>query len=876
MYNRYTHNSMSSSTPMMSQYQKIKKEHPDSILLFRLGDFYEMFFEDAKTASRILGIALTSRNKSRDNPVPLCGVPFHSAEPYISKLLKSGNKVAICEQIEDPKTAKGIVKRKVVKVLTPGAILDSENLESKNNNYLASVYKNKNSIGVSFSDISTGEFKTTSFENMEGLISELSHLEPREILVSSVDEDLDKIDFCFDLNTRPLVTKIEPWKFEYENCRDVLLEFLNVKTLEPFEIENRPECIISSGVLLDYIHETQMDFTPLISSPKYYSVVDYLNIDDSTKRNLELFRSNGGDAEMHSLLWVMDQTKSAMGGRMLRSWINYPLIDIDKIKSRQDGISELKDKSVLREKLFESLKQISDIERVIGRISTTSARPRDLAALRDSSYFVKEMKALLSETESEVLNSLHYDIDDFQDLGELLSEAIVDEPPATSRDGGVIKQGFNEELDKLREIQKNGKKWISDLEIKEKKETKINSLKVGYNKVFGYYIEVTKTNLQLVPEHYIRKQTLTNGERFITPELKEFEEQITNAEEKILKIETDLFESVRQRIASQSSRVRKSSLQIAKVDVLCSLAEIAEKYNYVRPELTAETGISLEESRHPVIERIDLDNSFVPNDVYLDTDENQFIVITGPNMAGKSTLIRQVALLVLMAQTGSFIPARTARLGIFDRVFTRVGASDNLTRGQSTFMVEMVETAHILRNATERSLVILDEIGRGTSTFDGMSIAWAVSEYLHDIGCITLFATHYHELAQLAHSRRGVKNFNILVKESKDEIIFLRKFAEGATSHSYGIQVAKLAGVPNKVLNSARKILVSLEKLQSKLSESLSGEQFFLFDRISEDIEIETEQNTEISDEIRALDPMNMTPIEALNKLIELKDKAEK
>lgn len=866
---------MSSQTPMMNQYHKIKNDYPDSILLFRLGDFYEMFFEDAKVASKILGIALTSRNKSKDNPIPLCGVPFHSAEPYISKLLESGNKVAICEQIEDPKSAKGIVKRKVVKVLTPGVILDSENLESKSNNFLVCIHKNKSCYGISFSDISTGEFKTTFFNSFEELVSELSHLEPREILINASDEELKNIGSYFGAEPNPLVTSIDSWKFDFDRSKDVLMDFLKVKTLEPFEIENKPECVVSSGVLLDYIQETQMDFTPLLSSPKYYSLVDYLNIDDSTKRNLELFRSSMSESEKHSLLWVIDQTRSAMGGRMMRNWINYPLLNFQNIKLRQDGVEELNEKYLLRNNLFEALKSISDIERLIGRISTTSAKPRDLGSLRDSSEFITQLKEDLSDLNSKILVLLREELDDFSDVRELLSRAIVDEPPLTSRDGGIIKDGFNKELDELREIQKNGRKWISDLEIKEKEATKINSLKVGYNKVFGYYLEVTKANIHLVPDDYIRKQTLSNGERFITPELKDYEEKIINAEEKILKIEAKLFEEIREKVSKESSRVRASSSIIAEIDALCSLAEIAEKYDYVKPEISLEQEIILKDSRHPVIERIGLDGNFVPNDVELNTNENQFIVITGPNMAGKSTLIRQVALLVLMAQIGSFIPVKSAKIGIFDRIFTRVGASDNLTKGQSTFMVEMVETAHILRNATNKSLVILDEIGRGTSTFDGMSIAWAVSEYLHEIGCITLFATHYHELAQLSETRQRVKNYNVLVKQHKDEIIFLRKFVEGATSHSYGIQVAKLAGVPNKVLTSAKKILFSLEKLQSKLSESMSGEQFFLFDKTNEDFDINFDEENEIIKELKTLDPMNMTPLEALSKLSELKEKAE-
>ncbi len=858
---------------MMNQYKKIKNDHPDSILMFRLGDFYEMFFEDAKVASKILGIALTSRNKSKENPVPLCGVPFHSVEPYISKLLENGKKVAICEQVEDPKEAKGIVKRKVVKVLTPGVILDSENLESKNNNYLACVFNKKNTYGLSYTDISTGEFKTSLFDSYKDLISELSHLEPREILVCNDNENLFNERMFLGLN--PLITSLDSWKWDLERCRNTLLQYLGVQTLESFGIELKQECVITCGVLLEYILETQMDFMPQIDSPKYYNVVDYLHIDESTKRNLELVRSNTTDSELHSLLWVLDKTKTAMGARLIRQWINYPLLDAEKIKNRQDGVEELIANQQNLQNLTDILKNISDIERLIARISTASAKPRDLASIRDSSDYITKLKDELLPFNSEGLTGLREAIDDFSDIRDFLNSSIVDNPPISVRDGGVVKEGYDPELDELREIQKDGKKWISDLEVNERKSTGINSLKIGYNKVFGYYIEVTKTNLSLVPEAYIRKQTLSNGERFITPELKEYEDKIFNAQERILKIENELFESIREKVSEQSHRIRHTAGLVAKIDVLCSLAVVAQRYDYIKPELSNYNEIIIKECRHPVIERIDLESSFIPNDIQLDHETNQFLIITGPNMAGKSTLIRQVALVVLMAQIGSFIPAKSAKIGVVDRIFTRVGASDNLTKGQSTFMVEMVETAYIIRNATDKSLVILDEIGRGTSTFDGMSIAWAVSEYLHDLGCLTLFATHYHELANLDKTKKKAKNYNVMVKQDKDEIIFLRKLIPGYTSHSYGIQVAKIAGIPNKVLNTSKNVLKSLETLQSKLSESISGEQFFLFENNDEDFEIIDEEN-ELIKEIDELEPMNMTPLEALNKLVELKEKIKK
>ncbi len=866
LLNWYNFLVMSVDTPMIKQYTRIKKQYPDTILFFRLGDFYEMFFEDAQVASRILGIALTSRNKSEKDPIPLCGVPYHSAEPYIAKLVEQGHKVAICEQIEDPKFAKGIVERKVIKIVTPGVVLDSEKLDSKSNNFLASIYSNGKFYGLAYADISTGEFKTTSFSTIDDLTDELSHIEPKEVLLP---EELYQNDALISfLSWKPLLTKLDPWIWDLDKAYETLKEHLGSQTLEPFGLDNHPESIITCGAVVYYLRETQIDDMPALGDPSYYETADYLSIDESTKRNLELIRTIRGESKSGSLIWVLDETLTAMGGRLIKHWINYPLIDVERIRERLDAVEELKDGQNLGE-IRGALKDISDIERLIGRISTTSARPRDLGSLRDSSYFISDIKQSLAGVRSNLLVKIREGIDDLGDIREFLDRSLVDEPPISPRDGGIIKDGFSHELDSLRLIRRDGKKWIAELESREKKRTGINSLKVGYNQVFGYYIEVTKSNLRLVPQSYIRKQTLANAERFITPELKEYEEKILGAEDKILELEKGIFEEIREKVAKDSERIRRTASLVAEIDVLCSLAHVANKYNYAKPQVDNSGDMELLSCRHPVVERMDLEERFVPNDVRLDRDENQLLIITGPNMAGKSTLIRQVALIALMAQMGSFIPAERGRIGIVDRIFTRVGASDNLGRGQSTFMVEMVETAYIMRHATPRSLVVLDEVGRGTSTFDGMSIAWAVAEFLHDLGCRTLFATHYHELAQIAISKRRVKNYNVFVKEDKGRVVFLRKLIPGAASHSYGIQVARLAGVPERILKTAREVLLRLERTQHNLGISIRGGQIGLFEKREE------KRGDEILDEIKKLDPLSMTPLEALSKLTEIKGKLE-
>jgi len=857
---------------MLKQYVSIKKEYPDSILFFRLGDFYEMFYEDAKVASKVLGIALTSRNKSGKNPVPLCGVPHHSAEPYLAKLLKEGHKVAVCEQVEDPKDAKGVVKRRVVRVLTPGAILDTEKLDSKSNNYLASVYVNKHSYGFAYTDISTGIFRTTSFDSLEDLIDELSQIEPKELLLQDDENrgDIPKAEFTQSLD--PLVTELDSWVWDIDRAKELLLDHLSAKTLEPFGLEEQPDSISASGALIQYLKDTQLEEMPPLDEPEFYKKSEYLLIDDSTKRNLELLKTIRGGSEEGTLFWVLDETMTAMGARLLKFWISNPLIKLKEIEIRLDGVEEFKSKSRLKSDLRAVLKEISDIERLIGRISTTSGRPRDLGSLRDSSSHITEIKDKLESADSKILKEIAGSLDDLSDIRGMLEEVLVDEPPVSSRDGGIIREGVSAELDELRSIRRDGKKWIAELESGEKASTGISSLKIGYNRVFGYYIEVTKTHSASVPEHYIRKQTLVNAERYITQELKEYEEKLLGAEDKILDIERELFEGIRVQVANESERVRRTASLIAMIDVLCSLSQVAEKYDYVRPRVSDSKVIELKNNRHPVIERMDLGERFVPNDARLDSKENQLLIITGPNMAGKSTLIRQVALSVIMAQMGSFVPATHAEIGICDRVFTRVGASDNLAKGYSTFMVEMVETAYILRHATDKSLVILDEIGRGTSTFDGMSIAWAVAEYLHDLGCRTLFATHYHELAELVISKKRTKNYNIYVKDNGDKIVFLRKLIPGATSHSYGIQVAKLAGVPEGVIKTARKVLLNLEKSQTELRNSILGGQASLF--------AESENNEEpkehpLLEEIKELDTNSMTPLDALTKLAELKKKLD-
>jgi DNA mismatch repair protein MutS len=856
-------------TPAIRQYLDIKSQHPDAILFFRMGDFYEMFFEDAQLASRELDIALTSRNKGQKDGVPLCGVPYFAADTYIAKLLQKGYKVALCDQVEDPKLAKGIVKREVVRVYTPGLALDSVHVGTGENNYLMGFCSEGEVFGLAFLDISTGEFKACQISGYEAFLSEALRNEPKEILAARPFQDHPRLgDF----------------KKHFEN------DLISWRDSLPAETETSPghESIrsqaplaaVAASMVLRYAEENQKKSLSHIKPLSFYRVQDFVIIDETTKRNLELERSLVDSGKKGTLFWVLDETMTGMGSRKLKQWLNYPLMDVQAIEERLEGVSELKDKKLERKRIREILKGIQDIERLTARIFLGQANARDLIGLKKSLQHLPELRRALQPFASLLLSQVTSEIDEFEDLVRLLERSIVEDPPFTVKEGGIIKPHYHEELDELRRMSKEGKGWILKLEAEERKRTGIPSLKIRYNQVFGYYIEVTKSNLSLVPAHYTRKQTLVNAERFITPELKEFETKVLGAEEAIGQLEYRLFEEIREEVSRTTTRLQRTASLVALLDVLGSLAEVADRHQYVRPLVHEGDEIAIEEGRHPVLERMSLLERFVPNDTLLDGQEHQILIITGPNMAGKSTFLRQVALIVLMAQVGSFVPAGGARVGLVDRIFTRIGALDNLMMGQSTFMVEMMETARILNQATSRSLVILDEIGRGTSTFDGLSIAWAVAEYLHDLPLLrpkTLFATHYHELTELSLTKERVKNLNVAVKEWNGEIIFLRKIVEGGANRSYGIQVARLAGLPEKVIDRAKEILVNLEKGEldatgmPKLattkqpgSKRPDSPQLNLFN-----------PPDPLRSDLKKIRIDQLTPLEAINILDELKRKAE-
>ena len=860
-------------TPMIKQYLQIKSQYPDSILFFRMGDFYEMFFEDARVGSRELDIALTSRDKGQKDSVPLCGVPHFAAETYISKLLQKGYKVALCDQVEDPKFAKGIVKREVVRVFTPGLVTNAIQLGTGENNYLMGFYAEGEVFGLAFLDISTGELKACQISGLEPFLSEALRNEPKEILSLKRFQEHP----CF-----------EGFKKNFENGLITYLDDPESDALSPFARKERdsvlqkaPIAAQAVAMVLHYAEENQKKTLSYIRPLSFYQVQDFMVIDEVTKRNLELTQSLFDQGKRGSLFWLLDETITLMGSRTLKQWLNYPLIDIQGIGSRLEGVSELKEKKIERKRLRESLEGIQDIERLSSRIFLGHANARDLIGLKNSLQSLPVLKANLQPLNASIIKEFASEIEEFDDLYQLLESSIVDHPPLTIKEGGIIKPKHDKELDALREIGREGKGWILQLEAAERKKTGISSLKVRYNQVFGYYIEVTKSNLHLVPDQYIRKQTLVNAERFITPELKEFETKVLGAEEAICQLEYRLFEEIRKRVSDETPRLQKTASAIAIIDILGSMAEVADRYNYVQPVVDEGDGIIIRDGRHPVLERAGLSERFVPNDTQMDTQEHQLLIITGPNMAGKSTYLRQVALIVLMAQMGCFVPASEAKIGVVDRIFSRIGALDNIMRGQSTFMVEMMETARILNQATSRSFVVLDEIGRGTSTFDGLSIAWAVAEYLHDHPSLrpkTLFATHYHELTELALTKERVKNYNVAVKEWAGEIIFLRKIVEGGTNRSYGIQVARLAGLPEKVIDRAKEILSNLEKGEldamgmpkiattkgptSKPKPPLQPSLFAQPDSIRSELgKIKTDQ---------------LTPLEALNILDQLKKKAEK
>jgi len=861
---------------MMRQYLEIKSQYPDAILFFRLGDFYEMFLDDAVKAARILDITLTSRNKSADGTdVPLCGIPFHSAGPYLAKLVEAGEKVAICEQVEDPKGAKGIVRREVVKVVTPGLVVDSDSLQPKENNYLAALAPGAGGAwGLACLDISTGEFRATELSDTAAASAELLCLNPREILLPASLSAAQSRAGLAEVLTDRLVSPLDEWVFEYDYARRLHESILGSPAPTAADGRNLKEGLLAAGAILHYLRETQKGSASHIRQLLPYATTQHLVLDERTRRNLELTVTLQDGKRKGSLLWLMDRTVTAMGGRKLKQWINYPLVSVEKINDRHDAIEEFVESQQFRREVSGQLDGVADLERLNGRISLASASAKDLAALRISLERLPSLLAHLADVAAPLLRETVRAIDPLDDLVELIRSGIVENPPFVLREGGIIATGFNAELDELRLISREGKGFIAQLEAREKARTGISSLKVRYNKVFGYYIEITKANLGAIPDDYLRKQTLVNAERFITPELKEYEEKVLGAEDRIAELEYSLFQAIREQVAARAERIARTADAVATLDVLTALAELAHDRGYCRPGMNDGDRIEITDGRHPVVEAMHLSERFVPNDTLLDNGENQLLMITGPNMAGKSTYMRQVALITLMAQVGSFVPAEKAVIGLADRIFTRIGASDNLASGQSTFMVEMAETANILHHATPKSLVLLDEIGRGTSTFDGVSIAWAVAEYLHDArqhAARTLFATHYHELTELSVTRPGIKNFNIAVREWNEQIIFLRKIVSGGTSHSYGIQVARLAGLPMDVVERAKDILKNLE--QGEFTEG--GEprianpkgkkrpapvaQLSLFGN-----------DDELRQRLRELEVARLTPLEALNILDEL------
>ncbi|MBU4258736.1 MAG: DNA mismatch repair protein MutS [Proteobacteria bacterium] len=862
-------------TPMIKQYLSIKEKYPDSILFYRMGDFYEMFFEDAKIASRILEITLTSRNKKDENPIPMCGVRFRAAQNYIARLIDNGCKVAICEQVEDPAASKGLVERDVVRVITPGMIIDDELLDEKSNNYILAIACD-NTIGLSYLDISTGTFRVYESKDFHSVIDEALRISPSEILLpNSIKNTL----FFSQINnalSEKFITFLDDRVFEYKRGRERLIKQFKTVSLEGFGCEKLKSGVSAAGALIFYVMNTQKQQLDHISRIETYKLSNYLIVDDVSCRNLELIKNIRTGSRSGTLINIIDRTVTSMGGRLLNTWIRYPLIDINKIKLRHDAVEEAKNNIQVRKTLRESLKSVYDLERLGSKISMGHSNARDLIALKQSIKSLPNICSALLLFQSELFK-LTLNPDRLYELANLIDSSIREDAPLTVNEGGIIKKGYNKELDGLINLSQEGKGWLARLEAKERNATGINSLKVRYNKVFGYYIEIPKARSEVVPANYVRKQTLVNAERYITDELKTYEEKVLGAEERRAALEYEIFNGIREEVIKNNKTIQYAAQFLARLDCLLNFAEIADQNDYNRPQINTDGCIIIENSRHPVVEKMIAGERFVPNSISIDNDENQIIIITGPNMAGKSTILRQVALIVLMAQMGSFVPAETASIGITDRIFTRVGALDNLSSGQSTFMVEMEETANILNNANERSLVIMDEIGRGTSTFDGLSIAWAVAECLHDLnqkGVKTLFATHYHELTELAQKKLRVKNYNISVKEWNDEIIFLRKLVEGGTNRSYGIQVARLAGIPEHVIKRAKKILYNIENRENKLN----GSSIIMDDHDSSkkrqmQLNLFRQPETFVIEKLQQLDISKMTPIEALNYLNELKEK---
>jgi len=873
-------------TPMMKQYMQTKEEYKDCILFYRLGDFYEMFFDDALTASKELEITLTGKNCGLEERAPMCGIPYHAVDSYLNRLVSKGYKVAICEQVEDPKTAKGIVKREVIRVVTPGTNLDTQGLDETKNNYIMCIVYMADRYGLSVADVTTGEYLVTELDSQTKLMDELYKFMPSEIVCNEAfymsGLDLD------DLKNRlhMAIYSLEAWYFDDALCRGTLQEHFKVASLEGIGLSDYECGMIASGALLKYLEETQKNSLSHMSRLTRYATGNYMVLDSATRRNLELVETLREKQKRGSLLWVLDKTKTAMGARTLRKYVEQPLIDKESIVKRLDAVAELKDNAICREEIREYLNPVYDLERLVGKITYQSANPRDLIAFQSSLSMLPSVKCILKDMESDLLKEIYEELDPLEELCDLVGRAIQEEPPLAMKEGGIIKDGYNEEVDRLRKAKSEGKNWLADLETKEREKTGIKNLRIRYNKVFGYYLEVTNSFKDLVPDYYTRKQTLANAERYIIPELKELEDTILGAEDKLCALEYELYCEVRNTIAAELTRIQRTAKAVAKLDVIASLALVAERNNYVRPKINEKGVIDIRDGRHPVVEKMILNDMFIANDTYLDDKKQRISIITGPNMAGKSTYMRQAALIVLMAQLGSFVPASSANIGLVDRIFTRVGASDDLASGQSTFMVEMNEVANILRNATSKSLLILDEIGRGTSTFDGLSIAWAVVEYISNsklLGAKTLFATHYHELTELEGKISNVNNYCIAVKEKGDDIVFLRKIVKGGADKSYGIQVAKLAGVPDPVINRAKEIVEELvtaditgkvkdiavqgsetkKKTQKKLDE-VDLTQFSLFDTVKDD---------DVLNELKELDISHMTPMDAMNKLYQLQNK---
>jgi DNA mismatch repair protein MutS len=863
---------------MIKQYLSIKDEYPDAILFYRMGDFYEMFFEDAEIASQVLEITLTSRNKKDDSPVPMCGVPHRAVQGYIARLIDRGYKVAICDQIEDPAKAKGLVKRDVVRVITPGMIVDSEFLDERSNNFVLAMSQRDATSGISYLDISTGMFRVTESADLDTIMDEIRRISPSEVLLpASAKTDPSFSEIVLALS-EGAVTYLEDRAFDYKQGYERLIEQFKTISLEGFGCEGFHDGIRAAGAVIFYVAETQKQKIEHFTRIESYSLENHLIIDEQSCRNLELDRNIRNGTRRGTLLAIIDHTRTAMGARLLKTWLRYPLIDAEQIRLRHDAVDEAKENSHVRNNLRDSLKTVSDIERVGNKIVMGRANARDLLALKQSLWALPDICGNLAELKA-TLFRLQDNLDSLDELAALIDRAIREDVPLAINEGGIIKPGYNSELDELVAVSRDGKSWLAELEVREKQKTEISTLKVRFNKVFGYYIEVPKSRSDDVPAHYVRKQTLVNAERYITDELKSFEMKVLGAEDQQAALEYELFNEIRAQVIKFNPQIQSVAQFLARLDCLLNLAHVADQNDYHRPEVRTDGNILIEDGRHPVVEKMITAERFVPNTIRMDNQKNQVLIITGPNMAGKSTVLRQVALLVILTQMGAFIPAANSSISVTDRIFTRVGALDNLSQGQSTFMVEMEETANILNNATDKSLVIMDEIGRGTSTYDGLSIAWAVAEYLHDlrdVGVKTLFATHYHELTELAHQKTRVKNYNIAVKEWNDEIIFLRKLVEGGTNRSYGIQVARLAGIPVIVVEKAKKILYNIgngefgsrnapRTIGGKRESESGAVQMNLF-RKPENL---------VLDRLKQVDISKMTPLEALNFLNDLQDVAK-